>query len=195
MRNIKNKCRGASTAAHARRTRVPTPCHGQIRPRRSSGSFKAEWMWRSEKNLRSGRLGSDSPVTPSAGLSVGEPRDLTREVVESTIAHLPADKPRYSSDGGGNSMKKFLWSTAGLGIDMMDCACCPRGGRAGAVMQRRDTAFAVYLTRKRYQSSRRGTREMKVRSTLANAVAGCVRGIHAPISGICMRRTRFWPRF
>jgi queuine tRNA-ribosyltransferase len=29
------------------------------------------------------------------GLSVGEPRQLTREVVESTIELLPADKPRY----------------------------------------------------------------------------------------------------
>src|SRR5881227_637458 len=29
------------------------------------------------------------------GLSVGEPRALTREVVESTIEHLPKDKPRY----------------------------------------------------------------------------------------------------
>jgi len=29
------------------------------------------------------------------GLSVGEPRALTREIVESTIEHLPKDKPRY----------------------------------------------------------------------------------------------------
>ena len=28
------------------------------------------------------------------GLSVGEPRELTREVVESTLEHLPKDKPR-----------------------------------------------------------------------------------------------------
>ena len=29
------------------------------------------------------------------GLSVGEPRALTREVVEATLQHLPSDKPRY----------------------------------------------------------------------------------------------------
>src|SRR5579864_8830162 len=29
------------------------------------------------------------------GLSVGEPRELTREIVESTLEHLPQDKPRY----------------------------------------------------------------------------------------------------
>ena len=29
------------------------------------------------------------------GLSVGEPRHLTREIVEATLEHLPADKPRY----------------------------------------------------------------------------------------------------
>ena len=28
------------------------------------------------------------------GLSVGEPRELTREIVESTLEHLPSDKPR-----------------------------------------------------------------------------------------------------
>ena len=29
------------------------------------------------------------------GLSVGEPRELTREIVESTLEHLPKDQPRY----------------------------------------------------------------------------------------------------
>ena len=29
------------------------------------------------------------------GLSVGEPRELTRDVVLSTLEHLPSDKPRY----------------------------------------------------------------------------------------------------
>src|SRR5207237_1335878 len=29
------------------------------------------------------------------GLSVGEPRKLTREIVEATIQHLPAETPRY----------------------------------------------------------------------------------------------------
>ena len=29
------------------------------------------------------------------GLSVGEPRGLTREIVEATLEHLPADQPRY----------------------------------------------------------------------------------------------------
>ncbi len=29
------------------------------------------------------------------GLSVGEPRHITREIVEATVEHLPVDKPRY----------------------------------------------------------------------------------------------------
>src|SRR6202030_4703740 len=29
------------------------------------------------------------------GLSVGEPRELTRDIVLSTLEHLPADQPRY----------------------------------------------------------------------------------------------------
>src|SRR6185369_818029 len=37
----------------------------------------------------------DLPGYAIGGLSVGEPRQLTREVVESTLEHLPKDKPRY----------------------------------------------------------------------------------------------------
>ena len=29
------------------------------------------------------------------GLSVGEPRDVTRDIVESTLQYLPVDQPRY----------------------------------------------------------------------------------------------------
>jgi queuine tRNA-ribosyltransferase len=62
------------------------------------------------------------------GLSVGEPRGLTREVVESTIAHLPADKPRYLM---GVGTPEEIVEYAGLGIDMMDCVLPTRAARHG----------------------------------------------------------------
>ncbi len=62
------------------------------------------------------------------GLSVGEPRALTREVVESTIQHLPADKPRYLM---GVGTPDEIVEYAGLGIDMMDCVLPTRAARHG----------------------------------------------------------------
>src|SRR5258707_5765148 len=49
------------------------------------------------------------------GLSVGEPRHLTREVVEARLQHLPADKPRYLM---GVGTPKEMFEKAPLGIDM-----------------------------------------------------------------------------
>jgi queuine tRNA-ribosyltransferase len=62
------------------------------------------------------------------GLSVGEPRELTREIVESTLEHLPKDKPRYLM-GVGNPEE--IVEYASLGVDMMDCVQPTRAARHG----------------------------------------------------------------
>jgi queuine tRNA-ribosyltransferase len=62
------------------------------------------------------------------GLSVGEPRHLTREVVEATIQHLPADKPRYLM---GVGTPEEIVEYSNLGIDMMDCVLPTRAARHG----------------------------------------------------------------
>jgi len=62
------------------------------------------------------------------GLSVGEPRTLTREIVEATVEHLPADKPRYLM---GVGTPEEIVAYAGLGIDMMDCVLPTRAARHG----------------------------------------------------------------
>ncbi|MGA8489771.1 MAG: tRNA guanosine(34) transglycosylase Tgt [Terriglobales bacterium] len=62
------------------------------------------------------------------GLSVGEPRALTREVVESTLQHLPADKPRYLM---GVGTPEEIVEYANLGVDMMDCVLPTRAARHG----------------------------------------------------------------
>ena len=62
------------------------------------------------------------------GLSVGEPRELTREVVESTLQHLPGDKPRYLM---GVGTPEEIVQYAELGVDMMDCVLPTRAARHG----------------------------------------------------------------
>jgi queuine tRNA-ribosyltransferase len=62
------------------------------------------------------------------GLSVGESRELTREIVESTLEHLPKDKPRYLM-GVGTPEEIVEYSR--LGIDMMDCVLPTRAARHG----------------------------------------------------------------
>jgi len=62
------------------------------------------------------------------GLSVGEPRELTREIVESTLEYLPADKPRYLM---GVGTPEEIVEYAKLGIDMMDCVLPTRAARHG----------------------------------------------------------------
>jgi queuine tRNA-ribosyltransferase len=62
------------------------------------------------------------------GLSVGEPRAVTREIVESTLEHLPADKPRYLM---GVGTPEEIAEYAGLGVDMMDCVLPTRAARHG----------------------------------------------------------------
>jgi queuine tRNA-ribosyltransferase len=62
------------------------------------------------------------------GLSVGEPRALTREVVEATLQHLPSDKPRYLM---GVGTPEEIVEYASLGVDMMDCVLPTRAARHG----------------------------------------------------------------
>jgi queuine tRNA-ribosyltransferase len=70
----------------------------------------------------------DFPGYAIGGLSVGEPRHLTKEVVESTIQYLPADKPRYLM---GVGTPEEIVQYANLGIDMMDCVLPTRAARHG----------------------------------------------------------------
>jgi len=62
------------------------------------------------------------------GLSVGEPRSVTREIVEATVRHLPPDQPRYLM---GVGTPEEIVEYANLGIDMMDCVLPTRAARHG----------------------------------------------------------------
>lgn len=62
------------------------------------------------------------------GLSVGEPRAMTREVVEATLQYLPQHKPRYLM---GVGTPEEIVQYANLGVDMMDCVLPTRAARHG----------------------------------------------------------------
>ncbi|MGD0791075.1 MAG: tRNA guanosine(34) transglycosylase Tgt [Terriglobales bacterium] len=62
------------------------------------------------------------------GLSVGEPRELTRDIVESTLEHLPSDQPRYLM---GVGTPEEIAQYAQSGVDMMDCVLPTRAARHG----------------------------------------------------------------
>jgi queuine tRNA-ribosyltransferase len=70
----------------------------------------------------------DFPGYAIGGLSVGEPREITRAVVEATLQHLPADKPRYLM---GVGTPEEIATYARMGVDMMDCVLPTRAARHG----------------------------------------------------------------
>lgn len=70
----------------------------------------------------------DFPGYAIGGLSVGEPRELTREIIAATLPLLPAEKPRYVM---GVGYPDEIAEYAAMGVDMMDCVLPTRAARHG----------------------------------------------------------------
>jgi len=64
------------------------------------------------------------------GLSVGEPRALSLEMVEATVPLLPRDRPRYVM---GVGLPEELAGYVARGVDMMDCVMPSRNARNGCL--------------------------------------------------------------
>ena len=79
----------------------------------------------------------DFPGYAIGGLAVGEPREVTREMIARTLEWLPRDKPRYVM---GVGYPDEIEEYAGMGVDMMDCVLPTRAGRHGLVFLRADPA-------------------------------------------------------
>ncbi|HWE85208.1 MAG TPA: tRNA guanosine(34) transglycosylase Tgt [Terracidiphilus sp.] len=62
------------------------------------------------------------------GLSVGEPRDLTLEMIAEVLPLLPPEKPRYVM---GVGYPDEIEQYARMGVDMMDCVLPTRAARHG----------------------------------------------------------------
>ncbi len=67
------------------------------------------------------------------GLSVGEPTDVMYDVVETTAAQLPRDRPRYLMGAGTPA---DLVECVARGIDMFDCVLPTRNARNGQLFTR-----------------------------------------------------------
>jgi len=70
----------------------------------------------------------DFPGYAIGGLSVGEPRPMTHEMVNAAIRFLPEDKPRYLM--GVGTPEEIVHYVA-QGVDMMDCVLPTRAARHG----------------------------------------------------------------
>ena len=70
----------------------------------------------------------DAPGYAVGGLSVGEPRQLSQEMVAVTVPLLPWDRPRYVM---GVGMPEELPRYVSNGVDMMDCVLPTRNARNG----------------------------------------------------------------
>ena len=73
-------------------------------------------------------LGLDTDGYAIGGLSVGEPRPLSLEMVEATEGILPRARPRYAM---GVGMPAELPEYVARGVDMMDCVLPSRNARNG----------------------------------------------------------------
>jgi queuine tRNA-ribosyltransferase len=125
---------------------------------------------RRESALRTVEIGFDGYAI--GGLSVGEPRELTREIVESTLEHLPHNKPRYLM---GVGTPEEIACYARMGVDMMDCVLPTRAARHGLLFT---SQGKISIKQARYAQDE-------------GALAGATRG---PICGTSMLRASCWPR-
>ena len=70
----------------------------------------------------------DAPGYAIGGLSVGEPRGMSYDMVDVTEPLLPRDRPRYVM---GVGMLDELGDYVARGVDMMDCVLPTRNARNG----------------------------------------------------------------
>ncbi len=70
----------------------------------------------------------DFPGHAIGGLSVGEPREKTLEMIAAALEVLPKDKPRYVM---GVGYPDEIVRYAAMGVDMMDCVLPTRAARHG----------------------------------------------------------------
>src|SRR5204863_7134090 len=99
----------------------------------------------------------DLPGYAIGGLAVGEPRQVTREMIAHTLEVLPADKPRYVM---GVGYPDEIEEYAGMGVDMMDCVLPTRAARHGLLFRSPEpgeceTAVRMNIKRVEYAEDQR----------------------------------------
>ncbi len=94
------------------------------------GNFYPELRRRSAEEL----IELDLPGIAIGGLSVGEPFDVFRDMLEHTADLLPEDKPRYVM---GIGTPEYILAAVENGIDMFDCVLPTRTARNGLLFTSR----------------------------------------------------------
>jgi queuine tRNA-ribosyltransferase len=137
------------------------------------------------------------------GLSVGEPRELTRDIVLSTLEHLPSGQPRYLM---GVGTPEEIAQYAQAGVDMMDCVLPTRAARHGLLFT---SEGKVSIKQARYAQdespldpacdcrvcqrySRAYLRHLYASNELLAQVLNTVHNLHHYLA--TMRRVRAWIR-
>ena len=94
------------------------------------GSVYPDLRERSAREL----VALDFPGYAIGGLSVGEPKRDTFEMVAHTTAHLPENKPRYLM---GVGLPEDIVEAVARGVDLFDCVIPTRNARNGCVFTSR----------------------------------------------------------
>jgi queuine tRNA-ribosyltransferase len=115
------------TTAWATRQRSAPRAPGQLLFGIAQGGSDQELRRRSIEEIAA--LGFDGHAL--GGLSVGEPRQETIDVVEWAAPLLPADRPRYFMGIGDPA---GILDVIARGIDMFDCVLPTRMGRTGSAL-------------------------------------------------------------
>jgi queuine tRNA-ribosyltransferase len=93
------------------------------------GGTEADLRERSAREL----VALDLPGYAVGGLAVGEAPETLRATLAATLAHLPADRPRYLM---GVGRPADLLDAVALGVDLFDCVLPTRNGRRGYLFTR-----------------------------------------------------------
>ena len=130
----------ARSLKHFRENQHKVPWHGDVtlaNPISSDGSLASQSLFgivqggmyshlRRESAERLVEMDFDGYAI--GGLSVGEPREFTRQIIAEVLPLLPADKPRYVM---GVGFPDEIVEYARMGVDMMDCVIPTRAARHG----------------------------------------------------------------
>jgi queuine tRNA-ribosyltransferase len=129
------RCRNRYLNARATRTGIPPSWPSSSRAAESGTSFPAlfgivqggtDIQLRRESAEESVGIGFEGYAL--GGLSVGEPKTETYDVVEATAGVLPPDRPRYLM---GSGTPEDLVECVARGVDMFDCVMPTRNARNG----------------------------------------------------------------
>jgi queuine tRNA-ribosyltransferase len=116
--------------SHFRTHRHEVPWHEQLGGRTQSlfGIVQGGMYTDLRRQCTERLVGMDFDGYAIGGLSVGEPRELTLEMISEVLPLLPRDKPRYVMGVGfPDEIERY----AKMGVDMMDCTIPTRAARHG----------------------------------------------------------------